>query len=139
MEIMEKTVGLAADLGVRIIQLAGYDIYYEDSIYEEGFHRLEAKQNTAAGRQHYRTREALRKTSNRIRRGVRSTQASGIRSEHAAPKAWPDHICVGHDSFFYKYSDALVTTLIAKDRVLAHNPVGAIYCAEGYFKAKLEP
>jgi uncharacterized metal-binding protein len=25
-------------------------------------------------------------------------------------------------------SDAPVTTLVAKDRVLAHNPVGAIYC-----------
>jgi uncharacterized metal-binding protein len=46
-------------------------------------------------------------------------------------------LCVGHDSLFYKYSEALVTTLIAKDRVLAHNPVGAVYCAEGYFKEKL--
>lgn len=31
MEIMEKAVQLAADLGIRIIQLAGYDVYYEDS------------------------------------------------------------------------------------------------------------
>lgn len=46
-------------------------------------------------------------------------------------------LCVGHDSMFYKYSDALVTTLVAKDRVLANNPVGAIYCAEGYYKDKL--
>lgn len=30
-EIMEKAVQLAADLGIRIIQLAGYDVYYEDS------------------------------------------------------------------------------------------------------------
>lgn len=44
-------------------------------------------------------------------------------------------LCVGHDSMFYKYSDAMVTTLVAKDRVLAHNPCGAIYCAEGYFKS----
>ena len=36
-------------------------------------------------------------------------------------------LCVGHDSIFAKKSDAPVTTLIAKDRVLAHNPVGAIY------------
>ena len=28
---MEKAVQLAADLGIRIIQLAGYDVYYEDS------------------------------------------------------------------------------------------------------------
>lgn len=31
MEIMEKAVKLAADLGIRIIQLAGYDVYYEES------------------------------------------------------------------------------------------------------------
>ncbi len=31
MEIMEKAIQLAEDLGVRIIQLAGYDVYYEDS------------------------------------------------------------------------------------------------------------
>lgn len=46
-------------------------------------------------------------------------------------------LCVGHDSMFYKYSEAMVTTLIAKDRVLAHNPAGALYCAEGYFKDKV--
>ena len=31
MEIMEKAITLAEDLGVRIIQLAGYDVYYEES------------------------------------------------------------------------------------------------------------
>lgn len=31
MEIMEKAVALAEDLGIRIIQLAGYDVYYEKS------------------------------------------------------------------------------------------------------------
>lgn len=30
MEIMEKAVALADDLGIRIIQLAGYDVYYEE-------------------------------------------------------------------------------------------------------------
>lgn len=30
-EIMEKAIQLADDLGIRIIQLAGYDVYYEDS------------------------------------------------------------------------------------------------------------
>ena len=29
MEIMAKAIELAADLGIRIIQLAGYDVYYE--------------------------------------------------------------------------------------------------------------
>jgi len=30
LEIMEKAVKLAADLGIRTIQLAGYDVYYEE-------------------------------------------------------------------------------------------------------------
>lgn len=34
LEIMEKAVRLAEDLGIRIIQLAGYDVYYEDSTEE---------------------------------------------------------------------------------------------------------
>lgn len=46
-------------------------------------------------------------------------------------------LCVGHDSLFYKHSEAPVTTLIAKDRVLAHNPVGAVYCYDGYMREKL--
>ena len=37
-------------------------------------------------------------------------------------------LCVGHDAIFAKVSDVPVTTLIAKDRVLAHNPAAAIYC-----------
>jgi uncharacterized metal-binding protein len=36
-------------------------------------------------------------------------------------------LCVGHDALFCKHSRAPVTTLIAKDRVLAHNPAGALY------------
>lgn len=31
MEIMRKAIQLAEDLGIRIIQLAGYDVYYEES------------------------------------------------------------------------------------------------------------
>lgn len=34
MEIMEKAIDLAVDLGIRIIQLAGYDVYYEESTAE---------------------------------------------------------------------------------------------------------
>ncbi len=48
-------------------------------------------------------------------------------------------LCIGHDSLFYKHSDALATTLVVKDRALANNPAGAIYCANGYFKARLSP
>ena len=48
-------------------------------------------------------------------------------------------LCVGHDSLFYKYSDAYVTTLVTKDRVLGHNPAAALYTANSYYKKKLTP
>ncbi len=37
-------------------------------------------------------------------------------------------LCVGHDAIFSRVSKAPVVTLIAKDRVLAHNPAAALYC-----------
>ncbi|WP_292467652.1 DUF1847 domain-containing protein [Methanolobus sp.] len=43
-------------------------------------------------------------------------------------------LCIGHDILFTQNSDAPVTTLIVKDRVLAHNPAGAIY--SGYYLKK---
>lgn len=46
-------------------------------------------------------------------------------------------LCVGHDSLFIKYSDAPVTVFAVKDRVLAHNPLGALYLSDGYYKNKL--
>ena len=36
-------------------------------------------------------------------------------------------LCVGHDAIFNKMSHVPVTVLVAKDRVLAHNPLGAVY------------
>jgi uncharacterized metal-binding protein len=36
-------------------------------------------------------------------------------------------LCIGHDILFTEHSDAPVTTLAVKDRVLAHNPLGAVY------------
>lgn len=46
-------------------------------------------------------------------------------------------LCVGHDSLFYKYSKAPVTTLVTKDRVLGHNAIAALYMAETYYEKKL--
>ncbi|MBN2402767.1 MAG: DUF1847 domain-containing protein [Spirochaetes bacterium] len=42
-------------------------------------------------------------------------------------------LCVGHDSLFFKYSKAFATVLIAKDRVLAHNPAAALYASGTYY------
>ncbi|HEX9906981.1 MAG TPA: DUF1847 domain-containing protein [Thermoplasmata archaeon] len=38
-------------------------------------------------------------------------------------------LCMGHDILFARHSEAPSTTFIVKDRVLSHNPVGAIYSA----------
>ncbi len=44
-------------------------------------------------------------------------------------------LCIGHDLLFTEHSQAPVTTLAVKDRVLAHNPLGAIYSK--YYQNKL--
>lgn len=43
-------------------------------------------------------------------------------------------LCVGHDSLFFKHSHAPVTVLVAKDRVLGHNPVAALYTSRSYYQ-----
>ena len=47
-------------------------------------------------------------------------------------------LCVGHDSLFYKYAEALTTTGVTKDRVLGHNPAAALYTADTYYAKKLK-
>jgi uncharacterized metal-binding protein len=44
-------------------------------------------------------------------------------------------LCVGHDSLFLKYSDAPSTVLAAKDRLLGHNPLAAIYTIDTYYRS----
>ncbi len=46
-------------------------------------------------------------------------------------------LCVGHDTLFIKYGEAPMTVFAVKDRVLCHNPLGAIYQADAYYKKKL--
>jgi len=48
-------------------------------------------------------------------------------------------LCVGHDSIFFRHSKAPVTTLIAKDRVLGHNPAAALYTCGFYYRRLLNP
>ena len=48
-------------------------------------------------------------------------------------------LCVGHDTLFIKHSEAPVTYLIVKDRVLAHNPAAALYQSGTYYSRIMEP
>ncbi|VBB07113.1 Hypothetical protein LUCI_2357 [Lucifera butyrica] len=45
-------------------------------------------------------------------------------------------LCVGHDALFTGAAEVPVTCLVAKDRVLAHNPLGAVYSR--YWRKKLK-
>jgi uncharacterized metal-binding protein len=47
-------------------------------------------------------------------------------------------LCAGHDSLFYKYSEAYVTTVVTKDRLLGHNSVAPLYLLDGYWKRLLQ-
>ncbi len=47
-------------------------------------------------------------------------------------------LCVGHDSLFFMHSKAPATVLVAKDRVLGHNPVAALYTAHSYYRRLTE-
>ena len=43
-------------------------------------------------------------------------------------------LCIGHDSLFFRYAKGLTTVLVAKDRVLGHNPVAALYTSHSYYR-----
>ena len=42
-------------------------------------------------------------------------------------------LCIGHDSLFFKHAKGLSTVLVAKDRVLGHNPIAALQLADSYY------
>ena len=48
-------------------------------------------------------------------------------------------LCVGHDSLFFKYSQAPTTVLAVKDRVTGHNPLAAVYLSESYYRKTRHP
>lgn len=44
-------------------------------------------------------------------------------------------LCVGHDSLFLKYAEAMCTVLAVKDRLMGHNPLAAIYTLDSYYRS----
>ncbi|RLB06163.1 MAG: hypothetical protein DRG83_00970 [Deltaproteobacteria bacterium] len=43
-------------------------------------------------------------------------------------------LCVGHDALFMRFSMALCTVLVVKDRVTGHNPLAAINLHRSYYQ-----
>ncbi len=48
-------------------------------------------------------------------------------------------LCIGHDTLLFKHIKAPVTVLAVKDRVLAHNPMAAIYNYDSYYAYLKKP
>lgn len=48
-------------------------------------------------------------------------------------------LCVGHDALFLRYAKAYNTVLASKDRLLAHNPLAAIYQYDSYYRYLKKP
>ncbi len=45
-------------------------------------------------------------------------------------------LCVGHDALFYKYTQAITTTLVTKDHVAAHNACAGLYGAKTVYRKR---
>jgi uncharacterized metal-binding protein len=43
-------------------------------------------------------------------------------------------LCIGHDTLFIKYCEVPLTVLAVKDRLLAHNPLAALYLSGSYYR-----
>jgi uncharacterized metal-binding protein len=43
-------------------------------------------------------------------------------------------LCIGHDTLFIKHCDVPLTVFAVKDRVLAHNPLAALYQSDSYYR-----
>lgn len=43
-------------------------------------------------------------------------------------------LCVGHDALFLKHVSSYTTVFAAKDRVLGHNPMAALYLSKSYYR-----
>lgn len=43
-------------------------------------------------------------------------------------------LCIGHDSLFLKFIKGLTTVFAVKDRVMGHNPIGALYTSKSYYQ-----
>jgi len=57
-----------------------------------------------------------------------------VANEHAVELNVLLGLCVGHDSLFIKNAEAPVTVLAVKDRLLAHNPLAAVYQCDAYYR-----
>jgi hypothetical protein len=46
---------------------------------------------------------------------------------------YPLGLCTGDDTVFIKHSEASITVLAVKDRVLGHNPLAVIYTSKRFY------
>lgn len=75
-----------------------------------------------------------------IKEGVRETMCNPLMQAKLLKDSHVEFcvtvgLCVGHDALFTSECNVPVSCLVAKDRVLAHNPLGAVYSR--YWRRKL--
>ncbi len=80
----------------------------------------------------------------KVRRGGFESMCNPIGQAFVLNQAQTDFnvligLCVGHDSLFFKYSEAMATVLVAKDRVTGHNPAAALYTTPTYYVRLMRP
>ena len=80
----------------------------------------------------------------KIQIGEEETMCNPIAQAEVLNRAHTDFniligLCVGHDSLFFKHAKGYTTVLAAKDRVLGHNPLAAVYTLGSYSQALLCP
>lgn len=73
----------------------------------------------------------------KVRRGTRESMCNPATQAEVLNDAGTEFnillgLCVGHDSLFLKYANAMSTVFAVKDRVLGHNPMAALYTANQY-------
>jgi uncharacterized metal-binding protein len=75
----------------------------------------------------------------KVRPGQYEAMCSPVGQAALLAKAGTEfNVVIGHDSLFFMHSKAPATVLVAKDRVLGHNPVAALYTSHSYYKRLTE-
>jgi len=83
------------------------------------------------------------KQSEKVRIGEYESMCSPITQAKILNEAKTDFnillgLCVGHDSLFFKNSEAMATVFAVKDRVLGHNPLAALYTLDSYYEGLIK-
>lgn len=138
---IEETLNFAKRLGVKNIGIAHCDGFMKEAqIVHKIFKSNGFRVNSVCCKVGKLNKEDLGlKDEEKVRPGEFETACNPISQAKILEKAGTEFnivmgLCVGHDSLFFMHTKVPTTVLIAKDRVLGHNPVAALYTVHSYNK-----